>query len=354
MDGRYQLHHIMNQMLIGIIIIITLAMKRRTLLLSRLLLIYTFIMPNYSQQTIETEPVVSENQHDDDKITILNPLDETVIDFVPTTSFGSTTTTWTLVSKQQQKQQQFQKIPDKNDGFVDPTSISLLWQPVDLQYPSLRLALGLHIHNAQIQHVFPALDLFYGDGDHRNRGLNTVPRAHTWLSMTSKENVSVDVVSLMSSFQMMMATRNFKKGETQWTIQANSMPIKEALETAIYALVEDPPSTLGQGSHFLHVPLQNDDHEVLLECPKVGQEVRVELHGPQKMEHSTGILQIKVHAAQAGSKSDHLPKAYEPLFQNPKYQRKEYAAFQKKKDRRMQKEKKDASRRLKERKEAEL
>ncbi|KAL3935756.1 MAG: hypothetical protein SGBAC_008786 [Bacillariaceae sp.] len=299
-------------------------------------------MPNYAEQTIETEPVGAENQHDDDKITMLNPLDETVIASVPTTAFGASTT-WTLVNKE------FQKIPDTNDGFIHPLSISVLWQAVDLVYPSLRLALGLHIRNGQIQHVFPTLDLFYGDGDHRNRGLNTVPRAHTWLSLTGKENSSVDVISLMSSFQMMMATRDYKKGETQWTVQVNSIPIKEALETAIYALVEDPPSTLGQGSHFLHVPL----HQVL-DCPKVAQEVRLELHGPQKMEHSTGILQVKVHATQAGSKSEHLPKVYESLFQNPKYQRKEYVAFQKKKESRIQKEREDAARRMRERKEAEL
>ncbi|CAJ1969724.1 unnamed protein product [Cylindrotheca closterium] len=318
-------------------------MKQSALWILPLFFIYTFIMPNYAQQTIETEPLNSANQQDDyDKITMLNPLDETEIEFVPTTAFGSATT-WTIMKNQ------FQIIPDKSVGFVDPTSVSVLWQAVDLQYPSLRLALGLHIRNGQIQHLFPTMDLFYGDGDHRNRGLNTVPRAHTWLSISSKEIASVDVVSLLSSFQMTMATRNFKKGETQWTIQVNSIAVKEALETAIYALAEDPPSIFGQGSHFLHVPLNE-----VLDCPKVGQEVRIELHGPQKMEHSTGVLQIKVQATQAGSKSEHIPKVYEPLFQNPKYQRKEYFAFQKKKESRIQKEKEDSSRRVKERKEAEL
>lgn len=317
-------------------------MTRRIIWYFALLILCTLIMTTYAQQTIETEPVVPTSQHDDDKITILNPLDETMIEFVPTSAFG-TSSTWTLENNV------FQKIPDKDEGFVDPSSTTLLWQPVDLNYPNLRLALGLHLHDGQIRHAFPTIDLFFGDGDHRNRGLNTVPRAHTWLSMANKDSTSGDVVLLMSSFQMMMATRDFKKGETKWTVHVNSIPIKELLETAIYALADDPPSALGQGSQFLHVPL----HEVL-ECPKVGQEVRVELHGTQKMEHNTGLLQIRVQAAAAGSKSEHLPKAYEPLFQNTKYQRKEYFAFQKKQENRRQKEKEDAARRLQERKDAEL
>lgn len=35
-------------------------------------------------------------------------------------------------------------IPD-SDGFVPPTSIDELWQPVDLQSPQMRLAVGLHV-----------------------------------------------------------------------------------------------------------------------------------------------------------------------------------------------------------------
>ena len=39
------------------------------------------------------------------------------------------------------------KIPDgtDQDGFVAPGSIDELWQPIDLQPPELRLALGLHM-----------------------------------------------------------------------------------------------------------------------------------------------------------------------------------------------------------------
>jgi hypothetical protein len=42
----------------------------------RLFLIYTFFVSNYAQQSIETDPVVSDNQQDYGKITMLNPWDE--------------------------------------------------------------------------------------------------------------------------------------------------------------------------------------------------------------------------------------------------------------------------------------
>jgi hypothetical protein len=57
---------------------------------------------------------------------------------------------------------------------------------------------------------------------------------------------------------------------------------------------------------------------------------------------------------QGASNSEYMPKAYEPLFQNPKYQQKQYFAFQKKKESLIQNEKEDSASRLKERKEAEL
>ena len=38
------------------------------------------------------------------------------------------------------------RIPDaSDDGFVSPTSIDEIWQPIDLEPPKMRLALGLHV-----------------------------------------------------------------------------------------------------------------------------------------------------------------------------------------------------------------
>ena len=38
------------------------------------------------------------------------------------------------------------RIPDASDeGFVSPASIDEIWQPIDLEPPKMRLALGLHV-----------------------------------------------------------------------------------------------------------------------------------------------------------------------------------------------------------------
>lgn len=141
---------------------------------------------------------------------------------------------------------------------------------------------------------------------------------------------------------------------------ATTEPIKDALETFMYKLAESPPSELGEGSHIIHVPLKEVDPDgTLLACPKVGQEVRVILRPSSPLDTATtinrkpGILNVKVKAAQAGSNSEHSTSAYAELFQNPKWQRPEYAEFQKKKELRREKEREEAQRRREER-EAEL
>jgi hypothetical protein len=178
--------------------------------------------------------------------------------------------------------------------------------------------------------------------------LNTVSRAHTWISVANNKNSGVvDEMSLLSSFHLELSTRNFKMNETQWTVIDTSTQIKEALEKAIHALVGSPPSELGEGSQFVHVLLPRKH---IIPCPKVGHEIRATLQGPTKVEHSTAILIVRISAASAGSKSEHLPSLYEALYQNPKYQRSEYVEFQKRQEARSRKEQEDAARRLQERK----
>jgi hypothetical protein len=299
------------------------------------LVIHLQLMPLVAHQTFH------ESGDDDDRITILNPMDETNIDFLPASALIHSST-WVLVDSV------FSKIPDAKEGYVDPVSLSLLWQPADLKVPNLQLALGIHIRNGQMRHLFPAIDLSYADGEHRNRGLNTVPRAHTWISVANNKNSGVvDEMSLLSSFHLELSTRNFKMNETQWTVIDTSTQIKEALEKAIHALVGSPPSELGEGSQFVHVLLPRKH---IIPCPKVGHEIRATLQGPTKVEHSTAILIVRISAASAGSKSEHLPSLYEALYQNPKYQRSEYVEFQKRQEARSRKEQEDAARRLQERK----
>jgi hypothetical protein len=72
-------------------------------------------------------------------IDLINPIDTTGATQKLPASMVAHWPTWVL-----DKNGQMVHIPD-SDGFVSPTSIDELWQPVDLQSPKMRLAVGLHV-----------------------------------------------------------------------------------------------------------------------------------------------------------------------------------------------------------------
>jgi hypothetical protein len=73
-----------------------------------------------------------------DFIQLTNPIDASQ-DRLPA-SWVQSWPTWIL-----DNDGKLSKIPD-SDGFVAPSCIDELWQPVDLKQPELRLALGLHVY----------------------------------------------------------------------------------------------------------------------------------------------------------------------------------------------------------------
>eukprot|EP00549_Striatella_unipunctata_P002187 CAMPEP_0118683832 /NCGR_PEP_ID=MMETSP0800-20121206/6276_1 /TAXON_ID=210618 ORGANISM="Striatella unipunctata, Strain CCMP2910" /NCGR_SAMPLE_ID=MMETSP0800 /ASSEMBLY_ACC=CAM_ASM_000638 /LENGTH=298 /DNA_ID=CAMNT_0006580409 /DNA_START=655 /DNA_END=1551 /DNA_ORIENTATION=+ len=233
-------------------------------------------------------------------------------------SFVSSWPTWVLETNGD-----LNKIPD-TDGFVSPASIDEMWQPVDLRQPELRVGLGLHVRNGMIRHVLPALDVSF-DGNHRNRGLCSVPRAHSWLEFGA---FSYDN---WNDFELVLATR--KKDDdnetSEWTRLSVCDSIQECIDSGVALLTEkeDLPEDLGDGSHLVHVLVSG---VVPVECPKVGSEVRVMLK--EKGDESgevAGTLQVKISSTMAGSASEYLPNAYKPLFEDESLRREAYAAFKK-------------------------
>ena len=223
-------------------------------------------------------------------------------------SFVSNWPTWVLDTTNGDNPT-WQKIPD-SDGFVAPTSISELWQPQDLKTPQLRLALGLHCRDGTIRHILPAVDLSF-EGEHRNRGLCSVPRAYEWMDFGAAMAGGIDVYSMTLQFK--------EDGETDtWTTLAEVEAIEESLSAAVEALSETPPDDLGDGSSLVHVicDLENDNRVV--PCPKPGSELRVLLEEDGDV---VGTLQVAIEKTAAGSESDYLPEAYKPLFENDDFRR---------------------------------
>ncbi|CAB9530769.1 expressed unknown protein [Seminavis robusta] len=163
------------------------------------------------------------------------------------------------------------RIPDSH-GFVPPHSLEELWQPQDLQLPTCRLAVGIHVRNGVIRHILPAIDLTLAE-EHRNRGLNKLES------------------------------------------------IEASIHAAIEALADNPPEELGDGSNVIHVltpppppqQQQTDDDNTVV-CPRPGSDLRVLLR--QEDGTTVGALQVSVEKTAPGSESEYLPDVYKPLFQD--------------------------------------
>lgn len=250
-------------------------------------------------------------------IELTNPL-KPGADFLPA-SFVSSWPTWVL-----DDDKELTKIPDSN-GFLPPTSLQELWQPIDLEQPQLRLAVGLHVRDGVIRHVLPAVDLSFEETAHRNRGLCSVPRAYHWLDFQATGGDWCD-------YGLSMQTRAAESEE--WTsIDSLSVgSIEPQVKAAIAALTEMPPEEIGDGSNVIHVVC---DH-TSIECPKPGTEFRVILV-EDGFDAVVGTLQVKVEKTAAGSESEYLPDAYRDLFENESLRRKTYIEMKKRIEKRDQK-----------------
>eukprot|EP00977_Amphora_coffeiformis_P019931 scaffold7667_cov161-Amphora_coffeaeformis.AAC.5 len=220
-------------------------------------------------------------------------------------SFTSSWPTWVLDTSKD-IENQWHKIPDTN-GFVPPASIDELWQPIDLQYPSCRIAMGLHVRDGSIRHIFPALDLTLGSSGnlHRNRGLCSVPRAYQWM-----EFGSLAMGGGLEACSIVLQSR--ESDQPTWITHGRFRYINDVVNMAVEALADAPPKELGDGSSLIHVLCDADEVAHLSEIPRVGSDLRCLLI--EEDGTTMGALEVKVAKTAAGSESEYLPEAYTVLF----------------------------------------
>ena len=236
-------------------------------------------------------------------------------------SFIETWPTWVL-----EENGTLSRIPDEesNTGYVNPTSIDELWQPIDLKRPDMKLSLGLHVRSGELRHAMPAIDISYGDGLHRNRGLCSVPIAHSW----------VDFGSLaLSDWKRLQLKISSKQLENQkWTQLSISKEgaISQAIERAMLFLSQTPPDDMAEGSHLINVVVDAD----VVDVPKTNHEVRVTL--VEEEEEVIGSLQVVVSASMSGSESEYLPDVYKELFFDEEFQNTRYIEMKQRKEERNQ------------------
>jgi hypothetical protein len=191
---------------------------------------------------------------------------------------------------------------------------------------------SMYRRDGVIRQIMPALDISFEGGQHRNRGLCSVPRAYKWIEFSN------GMFGGWKDFQLRALTR--KKGDEKWEEVASGPSgetIAKAIERTIFSLAQTPPDDIGEGSNLVHVLIDDNEKDNVedscnLEYPKNGNELCVVLDDregdiPENLEEEAqGILHVTTIATMAGSESQYLPDAYKPLYQdkslrNPTYEK---------------------------------
>jgi len=192
----------------------------------------------------------------------------------------------------------FERVPGAADGggWVDAASVDDLWCASDLEPPTARLALGIHVRDGTLRHLFPAVDLVVrrAGADFRNRGLRTVPRAHAWLAVGA---------ALPSELRLFGA-------------DGAAVDAAATLARAVEALADAPPDALGAGSHVVHAVVAGAAAPPLVPDARLRLVLADALYDaadPAEADRAAELDVLVLETAPGGA-SDHLPAAYRDLY----------------------------------------
>ncbi|CAN0133881.1 unnamed protein product [Ectocarpus sp. 6 AP-2014] len=226
--------------------------------------------------------------------------------------------------------------PNAELGWVNPRSYSELWVPEGSPAPAMKLCLGMLMKDGVPRYVMPMVDLVVSKGGRkwRNRGLNSVPVAHTW--------EPVERAAAGSVFLSAYAEERVEGSETDsmWGAIAEKLPVTDAF-TDIVSVLADPPEELdiGSGFHFL-VAEASTKAEAAVAVPGIGPggssvvaaardggRVRVFLSDVSEPAdlldleemgkggiRGVAALGFDVVSVANGGESEFLPEVYRPFF----------------------------------------
>ena len=250
--------------------------------------------------------------------------------------------------------QKLAKIPsissssDKNQGFVNPTSITNLWWPVDLPIIQIRPSIDIVLSNGKPTYVAAGMDVRVPIVDDtgiiktwRNHGLNSQPLAKQWTTFESvgKPNFRIEVfiedvddeIESSSEKSSKYAADAPEQKEIQFQrIASTSEATKHAIESlgVLLASLEDT-SPLSKRFHIVSIPLDDTkwvDLPVMgtvVDRPYMAITIGTSLPDAGALLNTkrdlaammgTTFLAVEVMPTAPGKESPNLPKAYEPLY----------------------------------------
>jgi hypothetical protein len=175
--------------------------------------------------------------------------------------------------------------------------------------------------------LLPAVELTLGRyGAHRNRGLCSVPRAYCMPGWTLP---LASLVDEWNQYRMCVASRK-NSNDDDWTEVAATTGTQsgDALERSLLCSAQTPPDELGEGSHSVHLLLNDNDNDtVVVECPTTGTDLRVVTLEQPFGDTALGIVQVAISASMAAFESDFLPVAYKPLFEDETLRQEAYTEY---------------------------
>ena len=130
-------------------------------------------------------------------------------------------------------------------GWLDPRHTDELWLPQGLPAPDAELGLQFMIKAGQIRYLMPSLTtaLSCRGTTYRNRGLRTLPLAHTWTNFTGLQLARLKLHGFVR-----------EDADEPWRRWCEPLPLDPALSAIIPVLAEGPDA-LKDGFHLVSVPL---------------------------------------------------------------------------------------------------
>ena len=191
--------------------------------------------------------------------------------------------------------------------WLDPRHTQELWLAKGLNLPQAEIGVQFMIKSGELRYIMPSLisTLDLGGEIYRNRGLRTLPLAHTWTSFTGLQLARLRLHSFVRT-----------ESNSPWEKWLEPVGLDSAL-SAIIPIIADGPEELSQGFHLVSTPiiqapqpLQPDHEYGLVLADGEDLETLLELEVPP-----CACLKVKSCSTAPMSESYSSPEVYQALIQ---------------------------------------